>query len=68
VTNLTDPKNIDKKKILAHLIENLQKELSHIEEAAKSARELATQEASKSEGKYDTRAIEAIGLAWTYKL
>ncbi len=63
MTNLTDPKNIDKKKILAHLIENLQKELSHIEEAAKSARELATQEASKSEGKYDTRAIEASYLA-----
>lgn len=55
--------NIDKKKILSHLIVNLQKELKQVEEAASSARELATQDDLKSEGKYDTRAIEASYLA-----
>ena len=55
--------NIDKKKIVSHLIENLQKELKQVEEAAKSARDLATQDDLKSEGKYDTRAIEASYLA-----
>lgn len=54
---------IDKKLILEKLIENLQKELSEVEAAAKSARDLATQDDLKSEGKYDTRAIEASYLA-----
>ncbi len=54
---------IDKKVILEKLIENLQHELSEVEEAAKSTRDLATQDDLKSEGKYDTRAIEASYLA-----
>lgn len=54
---------INKKEILSKLIENLQKELIEIEEAAKSTRDLATQDDLKSEGKYDTRAIEASYLA-----
>ncbi|MGZ3789468.1 MAG: GreA/GreB family elongation factor [Bacteriovorax sp.] len=54
---------LDKKLILAGLIENLQKELSEVESAANSAKDLATQDDLKSEGKYDTRAIEASYLA-----
>lgn len=54
---------IDKKIILEKLIENLQQELSEVEGAAKSTRDLATQDDLKSEGKYDTRAIEASYLA-----
>lgn len=54
---------LDKKIILEKLIENLQTELSIVEEAAKSARDLATADDLKSEGKYDTRAIEASYLA-----
>lgn len=54
---------LDKKIILEKLIENLQTELSVVEEAAKSARDLATADDLKSEGKYDTRAIEASYLA-----
>lgn len=54
---------INKKVILEKLIENLEKELSVLEIAAQSTRDLATQDDSKSEGKYDTRAIEASYLA-----
>jgi transcription elongation GreA/GreB family factor len=54
---------IDKKKIVEKLIENLQNELREVEGAAKSTRDLATQDDLKSEGKYDTRAIEASYLA-----
>lgn len=54
---------IDKKIILEKLIENLQTELREVEGAAKSTRDLATQDDLKSEGKYDTRAIEASYLA-----
>lgn len=54
---------IDKKNILKKLIENLQAELGEVEGAAKSTRDLATQDDLKSEGKYDTRAIEASYLA-----
>lgn len=54
---------IDKKNILIKLIENLQSELGEVEGAAKSTRDLATQDDLKSEGKYDTRAIEASYLA-----
>jgi transcription elongation GreA/GreB family factor len=54
---------IDKKIILAKLIENLQRELQEVEAAAKSTRDLVTQDDLKSEGKYDTRAIEASYLA-----
>lgn len=54
---------IDKKKIVEALIEKLNTELVDIEGAARSAKDLATGDQSKSEGKYDTRAIEASYLA-----
>lgn len=54
---------IDKKKIVEALIEKLNTELKELEGAARSARDLATSSESKSEGKYDTRAIEASYLA-----
>lgn len=54
---------IEKKKIVDELIGKLQSELVEIESAAKSAKDLATSSESKSEGKYDTRAIEAGYLA-----
>ncbi len=52
-----------KKKIKSELILKLEKELKDIEEAAKSSREYAITDEIKSEGKYDTRAIEASYLA-----
>ena len=54
---------IDKKIILEKLIGNLRKELIEVEKAAKSTRDLVTADDLKSEGKYDTRAIEASYLA-----
>jgi len=54
---------IDKKLIIQQLITNLKKELSEAEAAATSAKDLATADDLKSEGKYDTRAIEASYLA-----
>ena len=54
---------INKKTIVKKIIENLQNELREVEGAAKSSRDLATQSDLKSEGKYDTRAIEASYLA-----
>lgn len=54
---------MDKKIILEKLIENLKNELSEVEGAAKSTRDLVSQDDLKSEGKYDTRAIEASYLA-----
>lgn len=54
---------IDKKNILNALIEILKLELSQVEAAAQSTKDLATADDLKSEGKYDTRAIEASYLA-----
>jgi transcription elongation GreA/GreB family factor len=54
---------LDKKLILEKLIENLRKELAEVESAANSTKNLATADDLKSEGKYDTRAIEASYLA-----
>jgi hypothetical protein len=54
---------IDKKKIVETLIEKLNTELIEVESAAKSTKDLATADDLKSEGKYDTRAIEASYLA-----
>ena len=59
MTKQIDLKSIDKEKIISLLVQNLKCELKQIEEAANSARELATQDDLKTEGKYDTRAIEA---------
>jgi hypothetical protein len=56
-------KLIIKKKIVSTLIEKLNNELIEVESAAKSTRDLATAPDLKSEGKYDTRAIEASYLA-----
>ncbi|MBP9681286.1 MAG: GreA/GreB family elongation factor [Bacteriovorax sp.] len=53
----------DKKIVLDSLLENLRRELAEVEAAAHSAKDLATQDDLKSEGKYDTRAIEASYLA-----
>lgn len=53
----------DKKKIVETLIEKLNTELIEVESAAKSTKDLATADDLKSEGKYDTRAIEASYLA-----
>lgn len=54
---------VDKKKIVEVLIEKLNAELIEVEGAAKSTRDLVTAPDLKSEGKYDTRAIEAGYLA-----
>ena len=54
---------IDKDRVLTELLKILDRELSEAEAAASSARDLATQDDFKSEGKYDTRAIEASYLA-----
>lgn len=53
----------DKKEIISQLILGLEKELREMQAAAQSAKDLATQDDLKSEGKYDTRAIEASYLA-----
>lgn len=54
---------IDKKRIVDTLIEKLNTELIEVESAAKSVKDLVTSDDLKSEGKYDTRAIEASYLA-----
>jgi hypothetical protein len=54
---------IAKKKIVEILIEKLKSELIEVESAARSTKDLATAPDLKSEGKYDTRAIEAAYLA-----
>ncbi|MDO9183945.1 MAG: GreA/GreB family elongation factor [Bacteriovorax sp.] len=54
---------MDKKIILTKLIESLNLELIEVESAAKSTKDLVTADDLKSEGKYDTRAIEASYLA-----
>jgi transcription elongation GreA/GreB family factor len=54
---------INKRIILEKLIERLQIELAEVEVAAKSTKDLVTADDLKSEGKYDTRAIEASYLA-----
>ena len=56
-------KKLNKKLILEALIENLKQELILLESAAQSTHNLATEADLKSEGKYDTRAIEASYLA-----
>lgn len=54
---------LDKKNILQALIDNLKQELKEVEEIAKSSKDMVTQGDLKSDGKYDTRAIEASYLA-----
>jgi len=54
---------IQKTKILAAIIEQLNKELHAIEQSAHSAREAAIHEESKAEDQHDTRGLEASYLA-----
>ncbi len=54
---------LDKKLILQGLIDNLRHELKEVESAAIASKDLVTQGDLKSDGKYDTRAIEASYLA-----
>lgn len=54
---------LKKQLIVDYLINHLKSELIEIEKAARSSKELATAPDLKSEGKYDTRAIEASYLA-----
>ncbi len=53
----------NKAEILAELIQNLNDELTVIEQASRAAREAATHEESKPEDQYDTRGLEASYLA-----
>ena len=50
---------IEKEKIIAALKEKVQSELGEIKKAFASSHDLATSSEMKSEGKYDTRSIEA---------
>lgn len=52
-----------KKKIKDDLVKLLENELQELERAANSSREYANADDIKSEGKYDTRAIEANYMA-----
>ncbi len=54
---------INKKLIIQQLILNFQQELIKVIAAAKSTKDLVTADDLKSEGKYDTRRIEAAYLA-----
>lgn len=52
-----------KELLINQLLETARKELSNLESAAKATHSYATDQEFKSEGKYDTRAIEASYLA-----
>lgn len=54
---------MNKSKLLELFIEELNRELTTIAEAAFEAREAATNEESRAENKYDTRGLEASYLA-----
>jgi len=54
---------VDKSQLLAVLIESLEKDIAVTLEAARVAHEAATNEESKPENEYDTRALEASYLA-----
>jgi transcription elongation GreA/GreB family factor len=54
---------MDKQKIVNQLIAKLEVELSAAEEATETARSYRDSDDLKSEGKYDTRAVEASYLA-----
>jgi transcription elongation GreA/GreB family factor len=50
---------IDKKQIIQKLLEKLNSEHKEMENVIKPMKDLVTSDALKSEGKYDTRAVEA---------
>jgi len=54
---------MDKKKIIAQIRAELEKDLLVLKEAERTTREAATHEESKPENEYDTRALEASYLA-----
>lgn len=54
---------MNKKAVVAQIVEYLTEELAGVEKAAKSALDAATHEDNKAENEYDTRAIEAGYLA-----
>jgi transcription elongation GreA/GreB family factor len=54
---------VDKKKLIAHIRAELEKDLLVLKESERATREAATHEESKPENEYDTRALEASYLA-----
>jgi len=54
---------MDKSKIVAQVLQHLEAELNGITEAAKDSFDGATDEQSKAEGQFDTRALESSYLA-----
>lgn len=54
---------MDKKKLIAQIRADLEKDLVILKEAERTTREAATHEESKPENEYDTRALEASYLA-----
>lgn len=54
---------MNKKDLVAHFIKQLEIDLAASKEAARNSREAATNEESKPENQYDTRALEASYLA-----
>ncbi len=54
---------MDKKQVIAVFINHLEKELEVLKEAARATAEAATNEESRPENEYDTRALEASYLA-----
>ncbi len=54
---------MDKKKLLAHIRAELEKDLLVLKESERATREAATHEENKPENEYDTRALEASYLA-----
>ncbi len=58
-----DEKIVDKKSLIQHIVAILEQDLLAISAAAKESYQAATNEESKPENKYDTRALEASYLA-----
>ena len=54
---------LNKSKLLEHIIDALQDSLAVLEKAARASHAEATHESSKAENKYDTRGLEAAYLA-----
>ena len=54
---------MDKRKIIASIIKELEREYTTLSNAAKEAREEATHEETQAENEYDTRGLEASYLA-----
>lgn len=54
---------MDKKKLIAAFVEQLENDLMAMKQAARAAHEAATHEESKPENEYDTRGLEASYLA-----